>query len=706
MVRVPGIIALFCFLFSAISLQALPISTDEAERTAINFYYERSQQIRPVSLDDISVMDIQRINDETGRVLIYACNMLPAGFVMVSADDASIPVIGYSFDGAFQPDNIPGNVQMWIDEYKFQIGFLKDNHIGPDEAIKAEWTRLSADDVTKLDVFTGRDVPPLITSKWDQGKYYNEMCPADPAGPGGHCVTGCVATCIGQIMNYFRWPVNGTGSYSYVCEPYGTLSADFENSTYEWDLMETSLLHSNLEVAEILNHIGISVDMVYGPDGSGMYNHKAAYCMKTFFKYSPETQYVFRDSTTMDWDSLLVTHLDRNIPLYYAGWSVPNINGHAFVCDGYQGAGYYHFNWGWGGSYDGYFYTNALNPGGSNFNLAQELVINAVPDTNLYVYPSYCQDTLAYTALYGTIDDGSGPLYPYQPGSNCSWLIQPYDSILNITIEFLNFNTDTEDSVSIYDGQDATAPLLGSFSGSTIPGDVISTGNQLFITFESDATGENAGFLARFYSEIPDYCTNMTTLTAETDTISDGSGTYQYHNNTSCGWMIMPDDAGIVTLYFTEFSTEADIDKVKIYDLETQELLAEYSGQYGSDVPPPVVSESGKMFIVFNTNSYVRDQGWTAFYQINAVGVSETREEAVGIYPNPAKDNITVFGTGRDEKTKVIIRDLAGREILSEEIIFQTTNRSFNISRIPPGTYILIVKSPHSTTSFKLIKID
>lgn len=96
-----------------------------------------------------------------------------------------------------------------------------------------------------------------------------------------------------------------------------------------------------------------------------MYNHKAAYAFRTYFKYAPETQYVFRDSTNMNWDSLLVAHLDRKMPLYYAGWSVPNVNGHAFVCDGYQGTGYYHFNFGWGGSYNGYYYTQNLTPGGT-----------------------------------------------------------------------------------------------------------------------------------------------------------------------------------------------------------------------------------------------------------------------------------------------------------------------------------------------------
>ena len=83
--------------------------------------------------------------------------------------------------------------------------------------------------------------------------------PADPAGPEGHCYTGCVATAMGQLMNYFRWPDTGTGSYTYECPPYGTLNADFSSSNYEWDLMETSLDHSNPEVAELIYHLGVSV---------------------------------------------------------------------------------------------------------------------------------------------------------------------------------------------------------------------------------------------------------------------------------------------------------------------------------------------------------------------------------------------------------------------------------------------------------------
>ena len=262
--------------------------------------------------------------------------------------------------------------------------------------------------------------------------------------------------------------------------------------------METNLGHSNLEVAELLYHLGVSVDMVYGPDGSGMYNHKAAYSLRTYFKYSPETQYVYRDSTTMDWDSLLIAHLDQRIPMYYAGWSVPNINGHAFICDGYQGTDYYHFNWGWDAAYNGYFYTDNLTPGGSNFNLAQELIIHAVPDTSQYAYPVNCQGDITYTGMFGTIDDGSGPLYPYANGSDCTWLIAPDDSVNFVTLDILNYDLADGDTLFIYDGNTMAAPVLAAFSGDTIPGQLSSTGKYMLVRFLSDGSETAGGILASF----------------------------------------------------------------------------------------------------------------------------------------------------------------------------------------------------------------
>jgi hypothetical protein len=687
-ILIPVILTLWPFLVNA---QDYTVRQNDAGLLAQKFYYQRVQSFKTVHSDQVYITAVFIVEKDLS-LLYYVFNISSGGFVVVSACKATPPVLCYSFTGKYDPQYMPGNFKAWMGQYERQIFYAisaKAERIGE---ISALWNYYLDTPMALLKPFSGREVLPLTTSTWDQGAFYNEMCPADPAGPGGHCVTGCVATTLGQLLNYFRWPDSGVGSYSYECPPYGTLSADFSSAEYRWDLMETSLNHSNPDVAEILNHLGVSVDMVYGPDGSGMYNHKAAYTLKTFFKFSPETQYVFRDSTSMDWDSLLVTHLDQNIPMYYAGWSVPDTNGHAFVCDGYQGEDYYHFNWGWGGSYDGYFYTDNLTPGGNFFNLAQELVIHAVPDTNLYVYPNYCQGQVEYDALFGTIDDGSGPLYSYENGADCSWLITPNDSVNGITLNFLHFSTDMGDTVTVYDGDSTNAPVLGQFAGIDIPASVTSTENSMLVVFESGPESGGNGFLAAFESEIPVYCSGMVMLSAQTDTLTDGSGSWNYHNNSACLWRIMPEGASSVTLHFDEFATEEGVDMLKIFDLQTSQLIAEYSGTYGSGVPDPVTSPSGKMFITFNTNLTNTAPGWTGYYESNLVNVTEEPAPLpLHIYPNPADDRLHITGTDLPGQDIIFnLTDLSGRLVYSTAIACSKNQEvQIDVSRLLPGLYLL-----------------
>lgn len=679
-------------LFPSISFtQGVFVNESSARTVAQNFYFERIQPHRQVNMDDIKVNGLFTI-EENQDILYYIFNMSTGGFVAVSACNATPPVLCYSFSGRYEPGKQPDNFTAWMDQYKRQISYAISIKAEGSEVNSTLWNYYLQTIYSSLKPFSEREVLPLTTTTWDQGSYYNEMCPADAAGPSGHCVTGCVATCLGQLMNYFRWPESGTGSYSYECPPYGTLSADFASANYQWDLMETSLDHSNPEVAELLFHLGVSVDMVYGPDGSGMYNHKGAYTLKTYFKYSPETRYVFRDSTSMDWDSIIIAHLDQNIPMYYAGWSVPDTNGHAFICDGYQGENFFHFNWGWSGSYDGYFYTDNLTPGGNYFNLAQELIINAVPDTNLYEYPFYCEGQKDYSALYGTIEDGSGPLYPYENGAGCSWLITPADSVNGVTLNFLKFSTDTSDLVTVYDGGDITAPVLGTFSGSGLPPSVTTNGNSMFVVFESGSDGPGEGFLASFASEIPVYCGGMVNLTAQADTISDGSGSWDYHNNSACLWRIMPEGASSVTLYFTEFETEEGPDILKIYDLQTSQVLAEYSGIYPSGVPDPVTSPSGKMFLTFNTNSTQTGAGWQAYYESNLVKIPEMEESSdLLIFPNPTDGLLAIqLKNNSGYKVNLSLSDLSGRKIFFKELQNPGEEQlTIDLRQFSPGVYIL-----------------
>jgi len=701
-------ILIFSLLFSMMTIaQGLSVSEESARTVAENFYFQRIQQHRTVRADNIHIVNSIKVeNDQV--LLYYIFNMSTGGYVAVSAYDATPPVLCYSFSNEYQADGQPENFKAWMDQYKRQIAYAIKNQASPSEKSAAAWKKFRDTPINAIQAFNEREVLPLTTSTWDQGMYYNEMCPEDPAGPDGHCVTGCVATTLGQLMYYFRWPESGTGTYSYECPPYGTLSVDYENANYQWDLMENALNHSNPEVSQLLYHAGVSVDMVYGPDGSGMYNHKGAYMLKTYFKYSPETQYVFRDSTSMDWDSLLVTHLDQQIPLYYAGWSVPDTIGHAFICDGYQGEDYFHFNWGWGGAYDDYFYTDDLTPGGNMFNLAQELIINAVPDTNLYDYPVQCQGDKTFSTLFGTIDDGSGPLYSYENATACSWLITPDDSVNSLSLSFHSFSTDTSDYVSIYDGIDISTPLLGMFSGEEVPPTVTATSGNMFVVFESNDETTADGFLASFESDIPVYCSGMVQFTDQTATLSDGSGNWDYHNNTACLWRILPEGASSVTLYFTYFETEAEADILKIYDLQTTELLAEYSGPYGPGLPDPVTSPSGKLFLTFNTNTTGTAPGWEAYYESDLVSVPEVSlSDHLILFPNPTNGLLTIqlkySGKG---SVNLSLTDLSGRKVFSQEME-KSINKllHLDLGHLSPGIYILNSETSDGSVGYHKIII-
>lgn len=688
--------------------QVMSRDVDEmtAKVVAKNFIYERMAGDSRPDYRSLKAESIIAITSETGTVM-YAVSFNIPGYAIVAATKKTFPILAYSFTDRYTGLGIPPAMENWLSSYKEQIGYILDNGPEPTQAVKAEWERLSATQPDNLIIKADTGVEPLITTTWNQGTYYNEMCPADPQGPSGHCYTGCVATAMGQVCNYFRWPLSGTGSYSYSCPPYGTLSADFENTTYRWDEMPLYVTTSNPPIAELLYHLGVSVDMVYGPNGSGMYNHKAAFSLRTYFKYSPETQYVYRDSTGMDWDSLLVSHLDRHIPMYYAGWSVPNINGHAFVCDGYQDGNYYHFNWGWGGSYDGYFYTDDLSPGGSNFNLAQELIINAVPDTNQYSYPPYCQGTKVSETIEGTIDDGSGPIYDYQANSQCSWLISPSDSVEQIKISVINFSTENNDFLRIYDGEDASAPLLAELSGDTIPDEMTSSGDKVYITFETDGAGTAPGWLLSYTSEIPLYCFGMQNLTVPSGEFSDGSGRMNYHNGTNCIWVIDPNgDPDVLVIEFSEFETEEENDVLKIYDYFTQDLLAEYSGQY-SPLPDPVIIESQKAFITFSTNSTVTAPGWTANYYITPLHQNEKNGPGLfSVYPNPVKDNLNFsFYAAGEQEADISVSSIEGKLIFKESL---TVSKGINKKTIlipsgEKGVYLLNIRTVNKNYMRKVV---
>jgi hypothetical protein len=305
------------------------------------------------------------INTEINQVVFfYVFNVDTEGFVIVSGDDSVYPILGYSNEGRFHPHNIPQNVAKWLEEYKNQIRYVIDNNISATQEIQNEWAKLA--EGSNQNQGEDRDVAPLLQTQWNQSPFVNALCPSGT-------VTGCVATAMAQIMKYWNYPSTGSGFHSYNHQVYGTLSANFGSTTYQWGSMPNIVNNSNSAVATLMFHVGVSVDMNYGPSstgGSGAYvissqspvQHCSEYALKTYFGYKPTLQGVQRSSYNQtQWINLLKNELDNSRPVLYAGFG--SGGGHAFVCDGYDNNNFFHFNWGWGGSSDGYFQINALNPG-------------------------------------------------------------------------------------------------------------------------------------------------------------------------------------------------------------------------------------------------------------------------------------------------------------------------------------------------------
>lgn len=685
-------------------VQAAPIDKKTAATIAANFISERILQANKDYTRSIG--GLTEVKDKMGQNLLYVFDLLPQGYIIISASDVAYPIPAYSYQGTLDLQNLNPGTDLWLTSYRAQISeILNQGKTGARYPRHPAWDYYS----TKTNVARGeyRSVDPMLSSLWDQGYPYNQMCPADPSGTAGHAVVGCVATACAQLMYYFRFPEHGSGSYSYYHPTYDTIQVDFSAATYEWSKMTDYTYTYNEEIAEISYHFGASVDMVYGPNSSGMYNHKAAYSLKTHFNYSPETQYVFRDSTNYDWDSLLISHLDRKIPMYYAGWAaVGSSSGHAFIADGYEitpQGNYYHFNWGWGGSQNGYFYTNNLTPGGSQFTFAQELIINAYPDTVNYTYPEYCGGPAILTGKTGTIDDGSGPTRNYENSTNCSWLIMPqfhpFDSISSILLNFDKMDTESgQDSIIIYDGPDELSPILGVFSGNNLPSTISTTGNTALIAFSSDAQNNADGFFISYEALAPEYCINLTTLSDPTGTVSDGSGAKYYNDNTLCRWLIEPDDAVSVTISFSSFDLQTNKDKLKVYDWGTQAMLGTFSG---NQLPPTLTAHSGSMYLEFTSDAEIRSQGWAANYAASAAGIQTLSSQYVSVWPNPATDVLFWQSQNPSDQWIIELYDIQGHLISNE--IKAGNQGSLSTSALEKGMYYLKMRSEKGVTTKRVI---
>ena len=367
------LVLLFVLLMSASGMRANPVDMNSARE--VGFMFMNANTKTPLrGTDDLQLVTIYSIS--RGDAAFYVFNT-PNGFVIVSADDCATPILGYSDEGQFELENIPVQLVDYLDGFIEQIQYGIENHLEADEATAHQWELVR----TVGHIIEQRAtaaVAPLLTDTWSQDCYYNNMCPEDPDGPCGHVYTGCVATSFAQVMHYWEYPINGAGSITYTPSSYPQQTANLGTTTYDWANMPDRLSASSSSeqidaVATLMWHCGVAVEMDYGPYGSGAGSSAIATALVNYFGYSDELSMVFRRNySDADWLTLMKNCLNMGRPILYGG-------GHAFVCDGYNNNNLLHFNWGWGGSYNGYFSISALNPGNYDFSQNNDAIINVHP---------------------------------------------------------------------------------------------------------------------------------------------------------------------------------------------------------------------------------------------------------------------------------------------------------------------------------------
>lgn len=426
--------------FLLISCLAFGKEIDENTAKLVGQSFLVNSTNSPVLKSTVSLKIAYRAGGKSGMTSVkaptyfYVFNVDARGFVIVAGDDDVTPILGYSDETNFDPAHIPENVAKWLEGYKNEVRRILDNHVKATPEITEAWTRLR-NGQGYIARAAEKSVSSLIQTKWDQLPYYNDMCPVDNTS-GDRTVTGCVATAMAQIMKYWNYPAKGAGFHSYNHAMFGTLSANFGNSTYNWAAMPNEISGANSAIASLMYDVGVSVDMNYGTASAGgstawviesqsPVTNCSEYALKTYFGYKTSLQGVERkDYSTSEWLSLLKTEFDASRPVLYAGFG--GGGGHCFVADGYDNNNYIHFNWGWGGAYDGYFEVSALNPDGlgtgggtGSYNSGQQAVVGIEPpsivqlfELNLYAQVTVSDNPISYTQPFtvntNIVNNGSG----------------------------------------------------------------------------------------------------------------------------------------------------------------------------------------------------------------------------------------------------------------------------------------------------------
>ena len=423
----------FAVLLGSIAMFAQPRTDEQAKQIANQFFNKKPRQKAPM----LSIVPQQEVSLAIRKKVSRAKNapaQQPSScyvindeannrFVIVSSDERMYEILGYSDEGMFDTGRMPIALLELINNYDRQYTLIKES---PD--IDTNESNNVINNVAPI--------PPMITSKWGQTEPFNANCPLDKSySYDTLSVTGCIATAMAQIINYWKYPTKCTGGTYYYFNPfysgYQLVYFNYDSYLINWnnliDDYTNATEEQKEEVAKLMFACGVSVAMGYSAGGSGTMDYNIPYALKHYFGYNPNIVYRNRDYyTTNEWNSMIMNELISGRPILYGGYDDDNgkkSGGHEFILDGCDENGLYHFNFGealldlWNEAIGGgYFQLDAIKPTFwgyevGNFSYYQSMIINITPENS-----GNHEDTF-YAPYFSFINWGSS--FYFQIIANC-----------------------------------------------------------------------------------------------------------------------------------------------------------------------------------------------------------------------------------------------------------------------------------------------
>jgi len=732
-------IGLFAFaLLISINVFSQNVEIEEAKKIAENYLL-----MQPINAakDVLTISESFTTRSESGEVLYYIFNFESGGFVIVSGDKRANPILAFSTTNTFLVDkNHPAYV--FVDGYEKGIEYIKTMAANTD--ISPRWNDIAAKKQHKAIV---AEVGPLLTSVWNQDKYYNTLCPDDNTGTDAkgcdyRVPNGCVALAMAQIMYYHRFPRVGKGSSSYPSN-YGLLSADYGKTTYDYESMADQAIGYSDALARLIYHAGVSINMQYGPDGSSGNDPNVRTALPRYFLYKNSMKLIYGgdypSNTYTWWNDTIRQNLDKKLPVYYSACRTPvNPNDrdacHAFVCDGYRiddaAPDMFHFNFGWGGYNDG-FYTLSTMQG---FYKTSSIIIDIEPSNDTI---NFFTGQKVLTATYGSFNDGSGR-FNYRDNTDCSWLISPQNgrNISSITLTVASFSLAAGDTVKIYKGRTMSVASLVAVLTDTIlsqNSSYVINASEALVTFTSDSSINEEGFTFNYTTTktSSNYCPTSdapTRITAAKGSIDNGSGGAFYDSDNACHWAIAPAGMGnTIRFAFSKFDlAKGDVIEVIKHPLvnlaathwETFYTRGAYrfsidnkpflDSMYSVTIQPASGTETTLLFR-FRTDNNLEGTGFriywdstivTSVQDYNGLGLAN-----LSIYPNPANNVINVdLYADKEESIQINLYDILGRNLYSaatQQVLGQYQER-ISVGDYAKGLYMLRISTSKGTVVRKV----